>query len=102
MKSSILRDQHFRPVSETKVDSKNRVCLPKKVQGAAHTYRIYSNDAGQIILDPQVLVPASEAWLYRNEEALGAVRQGLEEAKAGRLVKRKSLVKHADDSLDAA
>lgn len=102
MKSSILRDQHFRPVSETKVDSKNRVSLPKRIQGAVHTYRIYSNDAGQIVLDPQVLVPASEAWLYRDEAALKAVRQGLEEAKAGKLVKRKSLAKHAEDSLDPA
>lgn len=100
MKDSILRDQHFVPVSETKVDSKNRVCLPKKVQGAAHTYRIYSNDAGQIVLDPQVLVPASEAWLYRNEAALEAVRRGLKEARTGKLIKRKSLARHAEDELD--
>jgi predicted transcriptional regulator len=32
----------------------------------------------------QIAVPASEAWLYRNPEAIAAVRRGLQEAAKGR------------------
>lgn len=32
------------------------------------------------------LVPANEAWLYRNPKALGAVQRGLADAKAGKFV----------------
>jgi hypothetical protein len=51
------------------------------------TYHIYCNEIGQIILDPQVTIPASELWLYKNEEALEAVATGLKEASEGEISK---------------
>lgn len=41
------------------------------------------NSARQILLTPEVPVPAREAWLYRNASALGKVRDGI--AQAGRV-----------------
>ena len=100
MKDSILRDSELKPISDVRLDSKSRVCLPKSVRSGSVVYRIYANEEGQIVLDPQVLIPASEAWLYKNKDALASVRRGLAEAKAGKRVKMKSLAKHADDELE--
>lgn len=101
MEESILRDKHFRAISEARVDSKSRISLPKRVRSTStHIYKIFANEAGQIILDPQVVIPAAEAWLYDNKEAFAAVRQGLAEAKAGKLIRKKSLAKHAKDQID--
>jgi hypothetical protein len=38
----------------------------------------------RVVLDPQVSVPASEEWLYRNPRELASVRRGLADAAAGR------------------
>jgi hypothetical protein len=41
-----------------------------------------------LVLEPveTVHLPPSEAWLFRNRDALGSVRRGLEQAAAGNLV----------------
>jgi hypothetical protein len=82
----LLRDAHFTEISETKADSKNRVSLGK-LPRKAHHYRIFVNDAGQIVLDPQEVIPAAEMWLFKNKAALGSVVGGIADAKAGRLEK---------------
>lgn len=101
MKESLIRDQAFKEVSEVRLDTKNRVCLPKSVSPAStHLYRLYINASGQIILDPQVVIPAAEAWLYRNKRALASVLRGLKQAGEGKLNKLPSLSKHAYDEID--
>ena len=70
-----------------KPDAKKRVVLPKLPLGEGITYHIYSNSLGQIVLDPQVTIPASEAWLYNNPEALASVRRGLADAANGKVSK---------------
>jgi hypothetical protein len=37
-----------------------------------------------IALNPHAAIPDSDAWLYRNLEALASVRRGLEDVAAGR------------------
>ena len=96
MHESVVRDQHFKAVAEVKVDSKKRISLPKRVRSkSVSIYKLFVNESGQIVLDPQVVIPAAEAWLYENKEALNAVRQGLKEVKEGKLVRAKSFSKHA-------
>lgn len=85
----ILKNTEFEEVAEIKTDSKNRVALGQKIKIKAHIYKIYQNELGQIILDPQVAVPAHEAWLFENKEAASMIREGLKDAKAKRLVKAK-------------
>jgi len=70
-----------------KPDKKKRVVLPKELVGEDMTFHIYSNSLGQILLDPQITVPASEAWLFKNHEALDLVRQGLSDAANGKISK---------------
>ncbi len=41
-----------------------------------------------------------EQWLYDNPEALAAVKQGLADSAAGRVVKRSSYAQHAEDEIE--
>jgi hypothetical protein len=38
-------------------------------------------------LNPQIIIPDSEKWLYENPEALASFNQGLKEAAEGKLTK---------------
>jgi hypothetical protein len=88
MKSRIIKDTVFQRVAESvKPDAKKRVVLPKAQVREGVTYHIYTNSLGQIVLDPQVTIPASEAWLFKNHEALASVRRGLNDAAQGRVKK---------------
>ncbi|OGO20227.1 MAG: hypothetical protein A2Z15_01220 [Chloroflexi bacterium RBG_16_50_11] len=83
----IIKDTDFEKVAESiKPDAKKRVVLPGRVREGV-TYHVYTNSIGQIVLDPQVTIPASEAWLFENPEALAAVRRGLKDAAEGRVRK---------------
>ena len=84
----IIKDKDFIRVAEgVKPDAKKRVVLPRNQVQEGITYHIYRNSIGQIILDPQVTIPASEAWLFNNPAALASVRKGLSDAAEGRVSK---------------
>lgn len=95
----ILKDEHFEELTEVRPDTKNRISLGKMKPARGTTYKVYCNYVGQIILDPQVAVPAYEAWLFKNPKAAQQVRQGLKEAREGRLTKAKEdYTKYLKDS----
>ena len=74
----IIKDKNFTRVADSiKPDARKRVSLPKSVVGENIMYHVYSNSLGQIILDPQVAIPASEVWLFNNKEALDMVKEGM-------------------------
>jgi len=84
----IIKDADLIKVAEgVKPDAKKRVVLPKFLVREGVTYHIYSNERGQILLDPQVTIPASEAWLFNNQEAMALVQKGLSDAARGRVSK---------------
>jgi len=84
----IIKDTDFQRVAESvKPDAKKRVVLPKIRFPEGVTYHIYTNSFGQIVLDPQVTIPASEAWLFNNPDALASVRRGLSDATQGKVSK---------------
>ena len=96
-KPNIIKEPDFEPYGEVRVDSKNRVTLGKSGGMKITSYKVYRNSSGQYILDPQVTIPAHEAWLYKNPKALALVKKGLEEARAGKLVKApEDFSKYAD------
>jgi len=82
---------------ELKPDTKKRLSLGKALAGLDPDVRfdVYRNEAGQLVLDPRVSVPAREAWLFRNPEALAAVRRGLDESARGKTKPLGSFAKHA-------
>jgi len=88
MRSEIIKNAKFRKIaSNVKPDSKKRIILSKACQSEDVTYHVYCNEIGQIILDPQISIPASEAWLFNNSEAKEAVATGLKEAAEGKISK---------------
>ena len=88
MKAMIIKDTNFQRVAESvKPDAKKRVVLPRLQVLEGVTYHIYTNSLGQIVLDPQVSIPASEAWLFNNPDAIASVRRGLNDAAQGRVSK---------------
>jgi hypothetical protein len=60
------------------VDSKGRIALGSRYVG--RTVIVDDSDPEKIIIRPAVVIPESEAWLYRNKKALNSVRKGLAEA----------------------
>jgi hypothetical protein len=85
---AIVRDADFEKVADSvKPDAKRRVVLQKVQVQEGVSYHIYRNRLGQILLDPQVTIPASEIWLFNNPKALASVRRGLADAARGRVSK---------------
>ena len=85
---TVLKDMDLKRVKRNvKPDSKRRVVLPVALIRDDIVFNIYCNSAGQILLDPQVLVPASEVWLFQNPEAIASIERGLADAKEGRVSK---------------
>ena len=95
--SAVIKNADFRLISEfAQPDAKKRLSLGEALSDAT-AFNIYRNTLGQIILDPVKAVPASEMWLYENEEALASVKRGLRESAEGKSVYRGSFAKHAKD-----
>jgi hypothetical protein len=85
---TIIKDTDLTRIpGSVKPDSKKRVVLPSFLVREDIIYHIYSNSLGQIVLDPQATVPASEAWLFKNPDAIAAVRRGLADAAQGKVSK---------------
>ena len=85
---TIIRDTDLTRIpGNVKPDSKRRVVLPSFLVREDIIYHVYSNSVGQIVLDPQVTIPASEAWLFNNPDALASVRRGLFDAARGKVSK---------------
>ena len=66
-----------------RADSQGRITLGKDY--ANTQFIIQRMEGGILQLIRAETVPQREAWLYKNPEALRAVMEGLEDAKAGRL-----------------
>lgn len=94
-----IRESDLQRVAESvKPDTKNRVHLPKTLIAKGVTYHIYSTSTGQIVLDPQVTIPASEAWLFEDKAALASIDKGMAESAKGQVIERGSFAKYAEDA----
>ena len=88
LQKMVIKDTDFEKIADNvKPDAKRRVVLKNTTIQEGISYHIYTNRMGQIILDPQVTIPASELWLFNNPEALASVKRGLDDAAQGRVSK---------------
>jgi hypothetical protein len=79
--ATIIKDTELEMVAASvRPDAKKRVVLPKALVEEGITYHVYTNKFGQIVLDPQVTIPTSELWLFKNLSALASVKRGLSDA----------------------
>ena len=93
------RSSAYRLVArDVRPDSRKRVALGRALDDLGDaSFNVYRDDEGRIILDPQVSIPASEAWLFRNRKALDSVRRGLADAADGKSESIGSFARFAQD-----
>lgn len=80
-------------------DAKGRIMLGRLAKGVSG-YKITETKDHKIILDPQIEIPAREKWLYENKEALKGIQRGLKDAAEGRVSKKGSFSRFADDEIE--
>lgn len=66
-------------------DSKGRITLGESF---ANRTMLVEQRGDQIVLRLARAIPERESWLYDNEKALASVRNGLQQAKAGKFAKK--------------
>lgn len=80
-------------------DTKGRITLGKLAHGVS-SFHATTDERGRIILEPFMEIPVSEKWLFDNQPALTAVKNGLSEAAQGRVKSRGSFARYANDEID--
>lgn len=76
-------------------DSRGRLTLGAAARDA--DYRVLVNERGQILLDPVVPIPASEAWLWENPSLRASMERALKQAEAGEFEDLGSFAGYADE-----
>jgi hypothetical protein len=68
---------------DVRPDSRHRISLGAALADLEDvTFDVYRDRRGRIILEPQISIPASEAWLFRNKAARDSVARGLSQLAA--------------------
>jgi hypothetical protein len=97
--ATIIKDENLIKVGKAIMpDSRKRVILPKTVVQQGISYFVYYNSVGQIVLDPQVNIPASELWLFENRDILASIDKGMVESLEGKTMNRGSFGKYVKDA----
>ena len=86
--ANILKDNHFEKLSKRSVrpDSRKRVVLPLSLTEDI-SFDVYRNKVGQIILDPKIEIPASQAWFWENPQDVKDFEESIAQAARGELIK---------------
>jgi|SRR5665213_1513335 len=79
-----VADHAIEPVLTKTADNKGRIALGSRFANRAVIIETLSDT--EVVVKLARVIPESEAWLYENAEALSAVRTGLAQARAGRVV----------------
>lgn len=94
-----VRELGFRPrKGYVHPDARGRVTLGQAARDS--DYRVLVNARGQILLDPVVTIPASEAWLWENGALRESMNRALQQAEAGQFEDLGSFAQYADDDDD--
>ena len=81
-------------------DTKGRITLGPALTRGISGYVVTETKDHELILKPQVEIPACEKWLFENKDALKKVERGLQDAAQGLLSKKGSFAKFADDDIE--
>lgn len=87
MSGNTLRvEDEFEEIGTRTIDERKRLTLGDLIKDFRRV-RLYRNEQGDLFLKPVVEVPASEAWLYQDKQALRSVVRGLKDAADRRISK---------------
>lgn len=88
MAQTLRINDDFQEVGILSADDRNRITLGKYLKNFKRL-KVYQDSRGEILLVPIVEVPASELWIYQNQNAMESLQKGLSDAKAGRIAEKK-------------
>ena len=77
---------------------KRRIVLPKGLVQEGITFHVYLNSFGQIVLDPQATIPASELWVFENKEILDSIDKSMVDSTKEQVINRGSFAKYVKDA----
>ena len=89
--------QGFIPVAIKSIDAKNRITIGEKIikrisgQNKVNQFQVFIGQDGDLLLRPLTAIPSREAWIYEKPELIGQIRNGLQEAKNGKIEKIEDL-----------
>lgn len=90
---------NFNEMIELKhVDPSGRMTLGRK--DANKTFSVDRKSDGTLILTPVAIIPERELWIWKNKEALAAVKEGLEQSARGETTSLGSFAQYADLEID--
>lgn len=78
------------------LDARKRVSLVKFLSDPKIHSVIAYQEGNKIILEPMVEIPAYEAWIYEDPKIIGNIREGLKQAKEGKVRSLGSFAQYAD------
>lgn len=84
------------PPKILKPDAKGRISLGHLARGVIG-YIVTATTDHKIILEPYTEIPVREKWIFEDKSVLKKIEKGIQQAKIGRLSKKDSFVKYADD-----
>jgi len=94
MVNIIKKEDFVETGKNVRPDARRRIVLPAGLVMEEVSYHVYANSAGQIVLDPQVTIPATEVWLFENQDILKSIDKGMNEK---RVIDCGSYASYADD-----
>ncbi|MDB5108102.1 MAG: uncharacterized protein JWM69_1043 [Candidatus Binatus sp.] len=105
-----LLSESFKRIGDVALDERKRISMTRAMEclrdflgdevDTPIRFGVYVNEAGQILLSPELSVPMHELWLYRNPTALDMVVKGLKESREGNLVDLGSFEEFADQEIE--
>jgi len=81
------------------VDNKGRLALGSRFAGCMVI--VDDDNPNQIVIRPAVAIPAEQAWLFKNQQALDLIRKGLNEARAGQFSTRPPVIGPEAEAVEA-
>ena len=87
MANTIQISESFTEITTKSIDDRKRISISEamgSVLSGISRFKIFRGNGGDFLLRPVVEIPAQEAWLYNNKNALKMVRRGLQESAQGK------------------
>lgn len=84
-------------LKKVRPDAKGRILLGALTKGIS-SFSVTRNSEGQLILDPNIEIPAKEKWLWQNKIALQKVKKGLQDSAASKVKTRGSFTKFTKEN----
>jgi len=80
--------QDFQMVDDRILDSKGRITIAQEwllnTSSPTRSFKIFRNSEGDLLLRPEVSIPAREAWLFSNPAMAASLQRGIGQIEEGK------------------